>query len=56
MKNLSARIRKLIAQALNDYSMIQDGDRVLVGVSGGNILPIIRKNSTSATFLPSPTI
>jgi len=35
MKNLSARIRKLIAQALNDYSMIQEGDRVLVGVSGG---------------------
>jgi len=52
MKNLSARIRKLIAQALNDYSMIQDGDRVLVGVSGGKdssilffLLNEIRKKS-----------
>jgi len=33
--NVSARIRKKTVQAIYDYQMLQDGDNVLVGVSGG---------------------
>ena len=29
------RVRKLFEQALKRYSLIADGDRVLVGLSGG---------------------
>lgn len=32
---LAGKIRKKMVQAINDYSMIQDGDRVMVAVSGG---------------------
>jgi len=32
---LSSRINKKIGQAMSDYSMFSDGDRVLVAVSGG---------------------
>ena len=32
---LPAKINKLIGQALAEYSMIDDGDRILVAVSGG---------------------
>lgn len=32
---LAVKIRKQIVQALNDFNMIQDGDRVMVCVSGG---------------------
>ena len=32
---LAVRIRKLMVQAISDYSLLQEGDRVLVCVSGG---------------------
>ena len=32
---LSKKLRSLVGRAILDYSMIRDGDRVLVGVSGG---------------------
>ncbi len=32
---LSRRINRLVGQALHDYAMLADGDRVLVAVSGG---------------------
>lgn len=35
MKNLSEFLRKNMELAINDYEMIQPGDRILVGISGG---------------------
>lgn len=32
---LAVKIRKQIVQALNDFNMIEDGDKVMVCVSGG---------------------
>jgi len=35
MKNLHEFLRKNMEIAINDYKMIQSGDRILVGISGG---------------------
>ena len=35
MRPLPKTINRLIGQAMHDYSMLQDGDRILLGVSGG---------------------
>ncbi|MBN1350378.1 tRNA 2-thiocytidine(32) synthetase TtcA [candidate division KSB1 bacterium] len=36
MKNLHEFLRKNMELAINDYAMIQPGDRLLVGISGGS--------------------
>ena len=35
MRSLPKDINRLIGQAMHDYQMLKDGDRVLLGVSGG---------------------
>ena len=30
------KLTKLIGQAVNDYHMIENGDRIVVGISGGS--------------------
>lgn len=35
MSGTSSKIRKLMVQAISDYSMLSDGDRIMVCVSGG---------------------
>ena len=32
---LATKVRKQIVQALNDFNMIEDGDKIAVAVSGG---------------------
>jgi tRNA 2-thiocytidine biosynthesis protein TtcA len=44
MVGLANKIRKLMVQAINDYDMLEDGDRVMVCVSGG-------KDSTLLLYL-----
>ncbi|NRA43209.1 MAG: tRNA 2-thiocytidine(32) synthetase TtcA, partial [Pseudomonadales bacterium] len=36
MADSATKIRKLMVQAINEYDMLQDGDRIMVCVSGGN--------------------
>jgi tRNA 2-thiocytidine biosynthesis protein TtcA len=52
MADSATKIRKLMVQAISDYSMIEEGDRILIGISGGKdsttlfyILNEIRKKS-----------
>ena len=35
MADSATKIRKLMVQAINEYDMLQDGDRIMVCVSGG---------------------
>jgi tRNA 2-thiocytidine biosynthesis protein TtcA len=35
MAELTTKVRKLMVQAINDYDMLEEGDRVMVCVSGG---------------------
>lgn len=35
MGDLLEKVRKLVVRGLNDFSMIENGDRIMVGVSGG---------------------
>ena len=42
------KLLSLIRQAIQDYNMIEDGDRIAVGVSGGkDSLTLVRKKSRS---------
>ena len=34
---LEKKIRRLAGEAVADYSMIQDGDKILAAISGGKI-------------------
>src|SRR5260370_25226803 len=49
---LEARVAKKTTKAIIDYQMIEDGDRVMVGLSGGNdswallqVLDVLRQRS-----------
>ena len=35
MAELTTKVRKLMVQAISDYDMLEEGDRVMVCVSGG---------------------
>ncbi|MFX5142093.1 hypothetical protein ABTC48_20645, partial [Acinetobacter baumannii] len=35
LNKLQKRLRRLTGQAIQDYNMIQDGDRIMVCLSGG---------------------
>jgi tRNA 2-thiocytidine biosynthesis protein TtcA len=53
VKGLEARISKAVGRAIADYDMIQDGDRVLVAVSGGkDSLTLLRMLSRRRKFAP----
>ena len=49
---LEARVAKQVTRAITDYGMIEDGDRVMVGLSGGKdswaliqILDVLQKRA-----------
>ena len=50
--DLEARIAKKVTKAITDYNLIEDGDRVMVGLSGGKdswaliqILDVLRQRA-----------
>ncbi len=60
MSHLNQKIRRKTTKAISDYSMIRDGDKILVGVSGGidssvlllMLKEIKRKAKIGFTFVP----
>src|SRR5947208_214945 len=49
---LESRIARKVTKAIHDFNLIEDGDRVMVGLSGGkdswaliNILDVLRKRA-----------
>jgi tRNA 2-thiocytidine biosynthesis protein TtcA len=60
---LEARIAKKVTKAITDYRLIEDGDRVMVGLSGGKdswalfqILDVLRKRAPISFSLVAVTI
>ena len=60
---LEARIAKKVTKAITDYNLIEDGDRVMVGLSGGKdswallqILDVLRKRAPIAFSLVAVTV
>ena len=60
---LETRIAKKVTKAITDYSLIEDGDRVMVGLSGGKdswaliqILDVLRQRAPIAFSLVAVTV
>jgi tRNA 2-thiocytidine biosynthesis protein TtcA len=60
---LEARIAKRVTKAITDYQLIEDGDRVMVGLSGGKdswalmqILDVLRKRAPIAFSIVGVTV
>jgi tRNA 2-thiocytidine biosynthesis protein TtcA len=60
---LEARIAKRVTKAITDYNLIEDGDRVMVGLSGGKdswaliqILDVLRKRAPISFSLVAVTV
>jgi len=60
---LEARLAKKVTKAITDYSLIEDGDRVMVGLSGGKdswallqILDVLRKRAPIRYSLVAVTV
>src|SRR5512132_2554907 len=60
---LETRLAKKVTKAITEYNLIEDGDRVMVGLSGGkdswallNILDVLRKRAPIAFSLVAVTV
>jgi tRNA 2-thiocytidine biosynthesis protein TtcA len=60
---LEARLARKVTKAITDYSLIEDGDRVMVGLSGGKdswaliqILDVLRKRAPISFSLVAVTV
>jgi tRNA 2-thiocytidine biosynthesis protein TtcA len=60
---LETRLAKKVTKAITEYDLIADGDRVMVGLSGGkdswallNILDVLRKRAPIAFSLVAVTV
>src|SRR4026209_2539694 len=60
---LETRLAKKVTKAISEYTLIEDGDRVVVGLSGGkdswallNILDVLRKRAPIAFSLVAVTV
>src|SRR4026209_1585923 len=61
--SLETRLAKKVTKAITEYGLIDDGDRVMVGLSGGkdswaliNILDVLRKRAPISFSLVAVTV